>query len=436
MNGVPKIETLRSIRLHLAVGVALVVTLGGVFGGWAAVTPLAGAVVARGSLVVDGSVKRVQHLLGGSVTAILVKEGDRVTAGQLLVKLDSTVARTNLQIVTKRLDEARAREARALSERDALFEISFPSTLTAREGEPDVASVMAGERSNFRIRREALEGQKAQLKGKTEDLEQATAGLRERAKASAEKVSLLNEEIANIEPLLLKKLVTNSRVLALKRDRAESMGDDAEVAFKLSETSGEIQSLKRQLAQLDFDTRAEASRELGELRVQIAEQEERSAAAVDELSRIDIRAPLGGIVNDLSIHTVGGVVKPGETIMDIVPLDDQLLVEVKISPADINDIYRGQSAKLRFSGLNIRTTPEVQGELVLVSSDISEDPRTGQRYYSTRIRIKPGQVERLGDIPLIPGMPVEVFVETVERTVMSYLVQPLSDQVARAFKDK
>ncbi|RIX98429.1 HlyD family type I secretion periplasmic adaptor subunit [Aureimonas flava] len=428
--------THRSIRRHLTVGIALVALLAGAVGGWAANVSLAGAVIASGTLVVDTAVKQAQHPLGGVVETLAVREGDRVEAGQLLVRLDATQARTTLQIVVKRLDEALARKARAEAEQTSRATVAVPPELADRIDTPDVRDAMAGERTMLELRRAAQDGQKTQLRARIDDLDATIVGLDEQVAAKDEQLALIDQELAGVEALVQKKLVTSTRATTLKRERAETLVERGQLTTMIAEARGRISAAKLQIVQVDHDAREAASREIQEARTQIAELVERKIAAEDELRRIEIRAPQAGVVHKLAVHTVGGVIRPGETIMDIVPLEEKLGIEIKVLPKDINDVHVGQGAKLRFSGVNQRTTPEVAGTVTRVAADVSEDKRTGLPYYSARIDVPSEEMAKLQGLRPVPGMPVEAFVQTGERTALSYLVQPLSDQVSRAFRER
>lgn len=427
---------LRSIRRHLMVGVTVCVLLTGAVGTWAATAQLSGAVIAHGTLVVASSVKKVQHPTGGVVGELAVREGDRVMTGDVLLRLDATQAKASLQIVLKQIDELLARRAREEAEQTEAETIAFPPEMTARASDPQVARIMADEDKLFMIRLAARDGQKSQLREKITEFRHEIEGIKEQIAAKDEQLGFIEKELTGVNELLEKKLVQFTRVAALERDKAALRGERGQYVANLAGTAGRIAEAELQIIQIDHDLRSEVSRDLSEIRAKLAELAERRTAAEDQLRRIDIRAPQDGTVHQLDVHTVGGVIRPGDTIMEIVPLDDELVVEARISPQDINDIHKGQTAALRFSGLNSRTTSDLDGTVAQVSADTSQEQRTGANYYSVRIAIAKDQFDRLEGVKPVPGMPVEAFVKTRDRTALAYLVQPLSEQVSRAFREK
>src|SRR5215203_3377558 len=426
----------RSIRRHLVAGIALVVLLAGGVGGWAATTEFAGAVIAPGNLVVETNVKKVQHPTGGVVGELRVRDGDTVKAGDFVVRLDDTVTRANLAIVVKSLDELSARQARLEAERDATNAPSFPADLLARRSDPEVARLMAGEQKLFETRRSARQGQKAQLKERVGQLQEQISGLNDQIAAKKREIVLIGEELKGVRELWSKNLVQIQRVTALERDAARLEGERGSLVSSIAQTKGKITETELQILQIDQDLRTEVGKELAEIRGKIAELVERKVAAEDQLKRIDLRAPQDGMVHQSSVHTVGGVITAGEAIMLIVPQADALTVESKLMPQDIDQVRTGQTAALRFSAFNQRTTPELNGLVTRVSADLTTDQRTGATYYTVRISISDEQVARLGGLRLLPGMPVEAFIQTGERTVLSYLTKPFTDQAARSFKGR
>jgi HlyD family secretion protein len=421
-------KTDRAIRRYLLAGAASLVLLIGGVGGLAAMTKLSGAVIAAGRLVVDTNVKKVQHPSGGVIGAIQVREGEPVKAGQLLVRLDATVTEANLAIVSKSLAEFEAREARLKAERDGAAAIRFPDGL-----QPDL---IAGETSLFKLRSDVRVGKKAQLEERIAQLGEEIAGLGQQKTAKAREMALIADELEGIRKLWKQKLVSIGRVTLLERDAARLEGEHGRLIAAIAQTKGRVSETELQILQIDQDFRSEVAGELRDMEAKIAEYSERKIAAEDQLKRIDIKAPQDGIVHQLAVHTVGGVVQGGEALMLIVPVSDELTVEARIAPQDIDQIAAGQNALLRLSAFNQATTPELTGRLVTVAADLTTDEKTGLSFYSARVRLPRSEIAKLKGLALAPGMPAEVFFPTHERTILSYLVKPLSDQMERAFREE
>ena len=433
----PAHQAQKSLRRHMAL-VALmwaVLVLG--IGGWAVFTSIAGAVIAPGQLVVESDVKKVQHPTGGVVGELLVREGSRVKAGDVLIRLDQTQTRTNLDIILKAMDELAARRARNEAERDGAKSITFPADLLQRVAtEPTTAQLIDGEARLFKTRLSGREGQKAQLRERIGQLRQEITGLTKQTLAKDREITLISQELKGLHELFSKNLVPYSRVVALERDAARLEGERGQLFASIASTQGKMTEIDLQIFQIDQDMRTEVSRDLAEIRGKWSEAIEKKAAAQDILSRIDMRSPQDGTVHQLTVHTVGGLVFPSEPAMLIVPEADQLVVEVKVNPQDIDNVRVGQKALLRLSAFNMRTTPEIEGEVSRVSADVTQDQKTGASYYLARIRIEPDQKERLHGLRLVPGMPVETFMQIGERTVLSYLTKPLTDQIAKTWREK
>jgi HlyD family secretion protein len=424
-----------SIRRHLMAGVAIVLLLGGGVGGWAATTELSSALIAEGSVVVDSNVKKVQHPTGGIVGKLIAHDGDHVKAGDILVQLDETVMQANLAIVTKGLDELMARKARLEAERDGLETVKFPKELLAADGK-DAKGAMANESKLFQLRRTARLGQKAQLQQRIEQLEQEVSGIEAQQDAKSKEMDLISRELKGVRELYAKNLVQINRLTQLEREAARLAGERAQLISSAAQTKGRIAEIRLQIIQVDQDLSSEVAKELRDIESKIGEFVERKVTAEDQLRRTDIRAPQTGTVFQSTVHTVGGVITAGEPIMLIVPDADNLQVEAKVHPQDIDHLQVGQPAVLRFTAFNMRTTPEIDGTITRVSADTTTDQRTGQSYYTIRISLPRNAAEQLGDVKLLPGMPVEAFVQTGERTVISYLMKPLQDQFMRAFREK
>lgn len=423
-------------RQPLLIGfVALFLLVFGV-GGWAVATQLSGAVIAPGKLVVDTNVKKVQHPTGGIVGELLVKEGDRVKQGDVLVRFDATQARANLGIVNRSLEEMSARQARFEAERDDAKTVEFPASLAARAGDPEIARLMAGEQRLFEMRRAARNGQKAQLREQIEQLHRQIEGTQAQKEAKVKELKLVAQELEGVRILWKQSLVPISRVTILERDSARMEGERAALVAARAQSRGRIAELELKIHQIDQDLSTDVGKELAEIRAKQSEMSERRVAAEDQLKRVDLVSPQDGRVFQRNVHTVGGVVQAGEQIMLIVPDSDSLIVEAKVPPRDIDQVHVGQRAVLRFAAFNQGTTPEVDGEVIHIGADVTQEDRAAEPYYSVRIRVAEGELSRLEGLQLLAGMPVEAFIQTTPRTVASFLVKPFTDQLARAFRGR
>jgi HlyD family secretion protein len=426
----------RSIRIHLVVSIVVAILLVGGIGGWAATSEFAGAVIAQGQLVVDSNVKKVQHPTGGVVAELNVRDGDIVREGQIVIKLDDTQTRANLQIVTKGLDELAARKAREEAEIDGMETVTFPGDLMARQGDPEIDRILVGETRLFEIRRKTREGLKGQLNERVAQSQEEISGLGAQVDSKDKQIEWIKKELEGVRELWAKQLVQFNRVTALEREQARLEGERGQLVASIAQSKGKIAETKIQILQVDQDMRTEDGKDLAEIRGKAAELVEKKVAAEDQLKRIDIRAPQDGMVHQLDVHTVGGVVTQGQQIMLIVPAADKLIVEAKVQPQDIDQVHVGQPAVLRFTSFNMRTTPELNGEVQVVSADVTQDQRSGASYYTVRIAVSPQEIARLGEVKLVPGMPVEVFIQTNVRTVVSYFMRPFHDQIAKVFREK
>jgi HlyD family secretion protein len=408
-----------SIRLHLIIGLAVVSFLAFGLGGWATTAEISGALIAPGSVVVESNVKKVQHPTGGVVGEVLARDGDLVKAGDVVVRLDDTVTKASLAIVTKNLDGLWARGARLEAEQRGVDKIAFPKALLDRADDPDVKNIIASETKLFEVRTFGRVGQKAQLRERVTQLNEEIAGLMAQEKAKDQEIVLVEKELTT-----------------LQRDAARLNGERAQFIAARAQAKGKITETELQIIQVDKDLVSDVSKDLRETNDKIGEFVERKVTAEDQLRRTDIRAPQDGMVLQSTVHTVGGVITAGDAIMMIVPQSDALSVEAKVNPQDIDKLQIGQKTLLRLSAFNQRTTPELNGVVTRVSPDVTTDQRTGQSYYTIRVSMPAEEIKRLGDAKLIPGMPVEAFVQTGDRTMLSYLIKPLSDQLMRAFREK
>ena len=368
----------RSIRTHLIVGLALVLIVAGGFGGWASTVPISGALIAPGAVVVDSNVKKVQHPTGGVVGEVRVRDGDIVKAGDIVVRLDETVVKASLAIVVKTLNGLWARAARLEAEQRGLDKIKFPPMLTDRADDPDVRDVLASETKLFEVRVNGRSGQKSQLRERVTQLNEEIGGLSAQEEAKNKEIALVEKELIGVRQLYDQHLVQISRLTTLERDAARLSGERAQYIASRAQAKGKITETELQIIQVDKDMVSEVSKDLRETNDKIGEFVERKVTAEDQLRRIDIRAPQDGIVLQSTVHTVGGVITAGDAIMMIVPRADDLSVEAKVNPQDIDKLQIGQKTLLRLSAFNQRTTPELNGLVTRVSADVTTDQRTGR----------------------------------------------------------
>ena len=426
--------SIQDIRHHKLIGVAIVLFLMVGIGGWSALTEISGAVIATGTLIVNSRVQEVQHSTGGLVAEILARDGDPVRAGDVLVRLDGTVTRANLAIVTKAIDELTVRKARLVAERADQNIIAFPEEVIQRQ-DSEIAHLIDGERRLFDVRRSARIGQKEQLRERVKQLEKECEGYSAQVSAKIDEIKFINRELEGARTLWQKNLIPLSKLTELERNATRIEGERGQYIAALAQAKGRITETELQIIQVDLSFGSEVGSELREVEAKLGELVEQKIAAEDQLRHLDIRAPQDGIIHESTVYTVGGVISPGKAIMLVVPTSDDLVVEAKVAPSDIDQLQLGQRAGLRFSAFNQRSTPEINGSVRRIAADVTVDPRTGQSYYTIDIAIEPEELARLGQVKLMPGMPVESFVKTQDRTVISYLIKPLSDQFARAFRE-
>ena len=418
---------------RIVMGIILTILLIGGVGGWMATAKISGAVIAPGTIVVDENLKLVQHRDGGIISEIAVREGERVEAGQVLVRLDDVQTRVELSIAETQTLELTGRRARLIAERDGLEDIVFPAGL----GEtPEGQEFMAGERRLFHGRVASRESQKQQLGLGITQIGGEIAGLESQLLAKTEEIALVDTENTRTEALSERGLIETGRIHTIRREAIRLRGELGEIEAQLGRAHTRISEIRLQILSIDQIAQTEAQRELGDVEARLQELVERVAATQDRLSRTDIRAPISGTINELHIHTLGGIITPAQILMTIVPSGAPLKVAIRVSPMNVEQVTVGLTARLRFSAFNQRTTPEIVGEVVHVSPATTEDPATGERYFQGYVELSTEELEKLGDNALLPGMPVEVFVKTEDRTVASYLARPIMDQFNRAFRER
>ncbi|MFD2648858.1 HlyD family type I secretion periplasmic adaptor subunit [Devosia albogilva] len=422
-----------SLRGRVVAGSILALLLVGGIGGWSATAKLSGAVISTGSVLVDQNVKVVQHLDGGVVRSIAVRKGDRVAQGQILFTLDDIGIRTEQSILMGQLAELSARQARLLAERDGAKAIAFPAVYLANN--PGAGVIMDGERTLFESTLQNRQSQRSQLELQITQSREEIAGLELQHTAMAEELALMREERERMGLLAEKGLIETNKINASDRELARMVGSQGELAASIARARARISEIELQILSIDELARTEAQRELRTIEARMAELADRLNEVNSRLERTVIRAPVAGSVNELSVTTLGGVITPAEKLLTIVPEDADLTIEFRVATSDIDQIEPGQPAKLRFSAFNQRVTPEIDATVSHVAAAAINDAQSGQSYYLATAEVT-GDLSALGERGLVPGMPVEVFVQTDEQIAIAYLLKPFTDQISRAFKEE
>jgi HlyD family secretion protein len=408
-------------------------------GGWATLVPLSGAVVVPGTVVSESSVKKIQHPTGGIIAGISVTDGKRVRQGDVLVRLDDTQVRSNFQVVSKQLEEVRARLSRLSAERDGHEEpASLTSKPAARDRAGDGEQLLTSEKTLFNARAESRKSQRELLRTRIAQLNDEIAGMESQIKSKQAQSDLFAQELEGVQQLWDKRLTPLQRLTSLQREAARLGGEKGQLQSNVAETRGKISEAELQLVKLDQDFRADVMKDLREAQDKEAELIEKVVAAKDQVAHIDLRAPVTGTVHQLAVHTVGGVVTPAEVLAVIVPESDELEIDAHLPSDKIDQVHKGQNAQVHFPAFNQRTTPELTGIVSYVSADISHDQQqpNGPGYYTVRVNLPPKESARLGDQQLIAGMPAELFIEASSRTMMSYMFKPITDQLGRMFRER
>lgn len=408
----------------------------GLLGGWAGTTEIAGAVVAQGTVVpLEGS-KRVQHPEGGVVSAILVKDGDVVTAGQLLVRLDSTTVSANLAVIVSQLSAAFALEARLTAESIGNDTLTPPANLADWPDRANLDRLLAAQERLRQSRADAQAGLATQLEEQIGQLGEQIVGLESQQAAVHRQTEILADEVLDAEVLFRDGLMEASRLNASKRELARLEGEAGNLTAEIASARTAIAGSRAKIAENTATFRAGVLEDLRDVGLQIAELLQQKIAAEDRLAKLEIRAPQGGIVHESIVRTVGGVVAAGETLMQVVPHTDRLALEARVSPLDVDKLTVGQAASVRLSGLDARTTPELAAAVDSISPDLSRDPATGVAYFSIRMKLSEAELARLPHGQHVTaGMPAEAFLRTADRTVLSYLLGPLAAQLSHAFRE-
>ena len=424
------------IRAPVMTGCAIALSFFAGLGGWSSLAPLSSAAVAEGVIRVESHRKTVQHLEGGIVREILVGEGQEVAAGQALIRLDATQTSTTVAVLRDQMDAFMALEARLIAERDGTDVIAFDEELKSRSSDPKVASILDGQERIFNSRRRSLTDQAGILAQRVEQLGAEIDGHKAQLASADEQIRLTGEEIATVNDLLDRGLERKPRLLALQRQRSYLEGLRGEQHGAIAKAEQAIGEAKLQSADLLNKRSSEVALELREVQSRLLEIREKLSLADDINKRMEVVAPVSGQVVDLKVHTLGGVIHAGEALMDIVPQSDELVVEARVRPTDVESVHVGQPAQVALTAYKQRTTPRLDGTLVTLSADALTDEVRHTTYYSAEIRIDPTELLKLEAVQLYPGMPAEVMIVTGERTLLQYLIQPVLDSFHRAFREQ
>jgi HlyD family secretion protein len=424
------------MRRPVLLGVLALVVLVLGFGVWATMTRISGAIVAQGQIEVERARQIVQHPDGGVVDAILVVEGQEVAAGQALLRLDGAALRSELTIVEGQLTELSARSARLIAERDESADLSFDAELLVlAQGASGVAAQIDGQTRLFQARRATMAEQRDQLAKRIDQIRAQAAGIAAQRGALETQLTLIRQELQAQQVLLEKGLTQAATVLALQREEARLQGQIGELAAALAQTDGQVTEIEIQTSGLATERREEATTELRDIGPMILELAERRRALVERIDRLEVRAPVAGIVLGLQVTTPHAVLRAADPVLYLVPQDRELVISARIAPIHIDEVAVGQTAELVFSAFASRETPHLLAKVTLVSADALTDPQTGATYYLAKLELSADERARLGSKVLLPGMPVEVFLQTGRRTPMAYLVKPFTDYFARAFRE-
>jgi len=423
-------------REVIAKGYAILLLFFAGFLGWAALAPLDSALLAPGVIVVESHRKAIQHLEGGIVRRILVADGQDVVAGQSLIRLDDTQARASLDLLNGQRDALTAQEARLIAERDGQEGIAFPAALLAQAADPKVAEALRGEESAFQARRQTLAKQVEILGQRSDENQTIIAGIKTQQEALSRQIRLLNQEAASVQALYSKGLATLPRLLALQRQVAEAEGQRGQLAEKINEvrlSSGENQL---QIVNLHNQQRSDVAKELRDVQTRRFDLMDRIGAARDVLARLNVTAPVAGKIVGLSVHSRGAVVRPGDTLMEIVPRKDALEVEARVRPEDADAVQVGMTARVNFSAYRQRRLPIIAGTVNNISADRLIDPRTGQAYFAAEVTVDRGALKNYAGARIMPGLPVDVAISTGSRTALDYFLEPVTDVFRRGMRER
>ncbi|WP_422025231.1 HlyD family type I secretion periplasmic adaptor subunit [Roseovarius sp.] len=426
-----------SVRGPMTVGLVGLILLVGGFGTWAGVTTISGAIIAPGRIEVDQNRQVVQHPDGGVVAAIEVDEGDRVKAGDVLIRLDETALASKLAITENELFEIMARRGRLEAERDEAEEISFdPLLVEVAAKRPEMAGLMQGQARLMAARSESIAQEIDQLEKRRGQIANQIEGIAAQEKALARQLELIESELEDQQSLLDRGLAQATRVLGLQREQARLSGQVGELAASKAQAAGRITEIEVEILKLGSRRREEAITNLRDIQYRELELLEERRALLEQLNRLDIRAPVDGVVYGLTVFALRAVVRPADPLLYIVPQDRPLIINAEVDPIHIDKLYLDQNVILRFPALDQRTTPELTGTVMQISADAFQEQETRRSFYRAEIALSEGEQAKLPEgVALIPGMPVEAYIRTADRTPIAYLVKPLTDYFNKAFRE-
>ena len=426
-----------SVQRHLTIGIIALLVLVGGFGGWAALSQISGAIVASGQIEVDQNRQVVQHPDGGVIAELLIEEGDVVIIGQPLLRLDPTLELSELSIIEDQLYELFARRGRLEAERDGTQDISFePELIDAAQRDASIKELLEVQIRLFDARSASIANQVEQLSKRKAQIRNQIEGLRAQQEAINTQLNLLRRELSDQQQLLEKGLAQATRVLALERTEAQLKGQAGDLAARKAEYEGRITEIDIEINALGTTRREEAISRLRDQRYRALELEERARALKEKLARMEIKAPVSGIVYGMTVFTPRSVLRAADPVLYIIPQDRPLIIADRVEPINIDEIFVGQEVILRFSALDQRTTPELNGKVVQISADAFQDQTTQMSYYRAEIILSEGEQSKIPEgIALVPSMPVEAFVKTNDQTPIAYLIKPLSDYFVKAMRE-
>ena len=423
-------------RVYAFIGYAIIIFCFVVLGGWAAITPLGGAVVASGVVTTEGNKKTIQHLEGGIVKEILIREGQHVEAGETILRLDDTSPGANVEIFRNQLYAAVARDARLEAELTGSPDVQFPDELTAVSDDVIAAKAIEDQRSQFKERRASLEGQVSILLSRADQLRQEIEGLDQQRKANEEQIKFIKDELTDVRGLYEKSLVSKTRWLALERERARLAGEIGRAMSERAKAEKSIGETELQIQQTKQKFQEDVSRELVDTREKLRDLRNKFVVARDAFRRLDVVAPVTGRVQNLRVFTIGAVIRAGEAMLEIAPDQDRLVVQAHISTLDIEGVHAGNAAEVRFPAFHDRALPMIDGKIMSISQDRLMDEATKQPYYLALIDVPDENIPEHYRGKVAPGMNAEVIMPTIERTALNYFIEPLRNRMRTAFRER